>query len=94
MNFYTINTKGQGYFLTLVLGPSDVVVLKYSQKPPSDQNHIAYKASIGLGNQSLFMGSGSHNHGGRHAHIYLKKDLKSFLPGTERPMTLKLMKSQ
>ena len=52
-------------------------ILKISLEPllngkanwPQTLNQIAYRASVGLGNQSMFMGSGPHNQDGYHAHI-------------------------
>ena len=35
-------------------------------------HQISYGASVGLGNESLFTGSGSHDHYGHHAHIWWK----------------------
>ena len=49
----------QGHLFTLVLGPSDSVVLK-SLKLLGWLNQIAYRTSMEMGQLSLFMGSGSH----------------------------------
>ena len=90
-----INTKGQGHLLFWVLGSVDSVVLKSlskkrknnNKKRWADWNQIAYIASMGLGSQSLFMGS---DYLAKMAvmPIYDKKDLKFIISGTERPRTL------
>ena len=56
-------------------GPSTIFKDLLLQNRWANQSQISYGASVGWGNKSLFMGSGSHDQGGRHTHIYKNQNL-------------------
>ena len=59
------------YLCSVVRRLSSSTILKHliHRKHLVYQNQILCGASLGRGNESLFAASGSHNQGGRHAHI-------------------------
>ena len=62
-----INTKSHAF---TEFGPRS---LRFSSfKISKTAGLIETKLNIGVGSQSLFTGSGSHDHDGRHAHLWQK----------------------
>ena len=61
-----------GELIVMVRRPSVAVRPSFTmlQNRLANQSQILRGASLGRGNESLFAASGSHDQGGRHAHIW------------------------
>ena len=56
---------------SVVCHPSTIFKDLLLQNSWADRSQISYGASVGWGNENLFLGSGSHDQDGHHAHIYM-----------------------